>query len=232
MIHRKIFAIAFCAVSLTASAQTQTAKDLYAKATAANANIEKVIKSEASKADSTSCHDLAVMFYQANDYTHAASCWDLARQKVAKFGKNYEKMLNFMAMCYNETGDQKGIAHVMALMEEHNQHELTLPCDEPECMVDRAEYYAATGDNAKAKEYYLKALQMPMTDVQKAKVYESYAKFNGNVNEFAQAAEYYLMAANVHARRWRKSAKPSSLLASGTSRHFPTPKPARRHSSP
>lgn len=181
----------------SASAQTQTAKDLYAKATATNANVEKIISTEASKADSTSCHDLAVMFYQANDYTHAAACWDLARQKVRKFGKNYEKMLNFMAMCYNETGDQKGIAHVMALMEEHNQHELTLPCDEPECMTDRAEYFSSTGDNAKAKEYYMKALQMPMTDAQKAKVYESYAKFNGNVREFALAAEYYLMAANA-----------------------------------
>ena len=136
----------------SASAQTQTAKDLYAKATATNANVEKIISTEASKADSTSCHDLAVMFYQANDYTHAAACWDLARQKVRKFGKNYEKMLNFMAMCYNETGGQKGIAHVMELMEEHNQHELTLPCDEPECMTDRAEYFSSTGDNAKAKE--------------------------------------------------------------------------------
>lgn len=197
MVNRKILTLALCAMSLAASAQTQTAKGLYAKATATNANIEKIIKAEASKADSVSCHDLAVMFYKANDYTHAAACWDLARQKVKKFGKNYEKMLNFMAMCYNETGDQKGIAHVMALMEEHNQHELTLPCDEPECMTERAEYFAATGDNAKAKEYFLKALQMPMTDVQKAKVYESYAKFNGNVREFAQAAEYYLMAASA-----------------------------------
>lgn len=197
MINRTILTLALCTINLAASAQTQMAKDMYAKATANNANIEKVIKTEASKADSTSCHDLAVMFYQANDYTHAAACWDWARQKVVKFGKNYEKMLNFMAMCYDETGDQKGIAHVMALMEEHNQHELTLPCDEPECMVDRAEYFATTGDNAKAKEHYMKAFQMPMTDAQKAKVYESYAKFNGNVREFALAAEYYLMAANA-----------------------------------
>lgn len=192
-----IFILMLCCIASSSFAQTQTAKDLYAKATAASANVEKVIKSEASKADSTSCHDLAVMFYQANDYAHAAACWDLARQKVKKFGKNYEKMLNFMAMCYNETGDQKGIAHVMALMEEHNQHELTLPCDEPECMTERAEYYAIMGDNAKAKEHYLKVLQMSMTDAQKAKVYESYAKFNGSVREYALAAEYYLMAANA-----------------------------------
>lgn len=192
-----ILILTLCSIAPSSFAQTQTAKDLYAKATAANANIEKIIKLEASKVDSTSCHDLAVMFYRANDYTHAAACWDLARQKVKKFGKNYEKMLNFMAMCYNETGDQKGIAHVMALMEEHNQHELTLPCDEPECMTERAEYYATMGDNAKAKEHYLKVLQMSLTDAQKAKVYESYAKFNGNVREYALAAEYYLMAANA-----------------------------------
>lgn len=197
MINRTILTLALCSISFAASAQTQTAKDLYAKATANKANIEKIISDEVSKTDSISCHDLAVMFYQANDYTHAAACWDVARQKVKKFGKNYEKMLNLMAMCYNEMKDQKGIAHIMAFMEEHNQHELTLPCDEPECMTERAEYYATTGDNAKAKENYMKALQMPMTDVQKAKVYESYAKFNGNVREFALAAEYYLMAANA-----------------------------------
>lgn len=197
IMNRILLLFTLLSIVFSASAQTQTAQDLYAKATAGGANVEKIIKAEASKADSTSCHDLAVMFYQANDYKHAAACWDLARQKVQKFGKNYEKMLNFMAMCYNETGDQKGIAQVMALMEEHNRHELTLPCDEPECMAERAEYYATTGDNARAKEHYMKALQMPMTDAQKARVYESYARFNGNVREFALAAEYYLMAANA-----------------------------------
>ena len=184
----------FC---IAASAQTQTAQKLYAKATEPKANIENIIKTQASKADSTSCHDLAVLFYQAGDYTHAAACWDIAAQKVRKFGKNYEKMLNFMAMCYNETNDQKGTAHVMTLMEEHNQHELTLPCDELECTTERAEYFAATGNNAKAKEHYLKALQMPMTDTQKAKVYESYAQFQAEMNEFALASEYYLVAANA-----------------------------------
>lgn len=196
MIKRTIIAFALCGLALAASAQTQVAQNLYAKATEPGANIEKIITNEASKADSTSCHDLAVMFYQTKDYTHAAACWDLAAQKVKKFGKNYEQMLNFMAVCYNETGDQNGIAHLMALMEEHNQHELTLPCDEPECMTERAEYYAATGDNAKAKEHYLKALQMQTTDAQKARAYESYAQFQADMHEFALASEYYLMAAN------------------------------------
>lgn len=197
MISRQIFTLSLFAMTLGTSAQTQVAKDLYAKATSPNANIEKIIKSASSKADSTSCHDLAVMFYQANDFAYAAACLDVARQKVVKFGKNYEKILNLMVSCYVEMDDQQGMALVMALMEEHNQHELTLPCDEPECMVDRAEYYAATGDNAQAKEHYLKALQMPMTEAQKTNVYESYAKFNGNVHEYALAAEYFLMAANA-----------------------------------
>lgn len=195
--HR-IIAICIClCFHLSLLAQTQLAKELYAKATAPNADIEKLLKTEAGKADSTSCHDLAVMFYRDNDYAHAAACWDIARQKVRKFGKNYEMMLNNIALCYNETDDQKGLAHVMALLKEYNLYKLTLPCDEPECMTERAEYYAATGDNAKAKEYYMKALQMPMTDTQKMKVYESYARFNANANEFAQAAEYYMMTANL-----------------------------------
>lgn len=127
----------------------------------------------------------------------AAEIWEKALPCVEKFGENYEFMLKYLGYIYEDSGDKKNMKRILDLMEEHNQHELTKECNDPECMVERADYYAATGDNAMAKENYLKALQMPMTDKQKVKVYESYAMFNGGAREFALAADYYLMAANA-----------------------------------
>ena len=86
----------------------------------------------------------------------------------------------------------------MALMEEHNQHELTKPCDEPKCMLERAQYYGTTGNQAKAKECYLKALDMPMDDDTKAQVHEAYASYLGGMaRDYAAGADYYLSAANI-----------------------------------
>lgn len=53
-------------ISISTSAQTEMAKDLYAKATATGASADMIIKSETSKVDSTSCHDLAVNILNAH----------------------------------------------------------------------------------------------------------------------------------------------------------------------
>lgn len=178
-------------------AQTQRAQEMFSKATATGADIDKIIAKECADADSTSCNDLAVMFFRADDLNHAAQSWEFALKKVKKFGKAYEQILSFLTAIYNETGDSEGIARTMALCEEHNRHELTLPCSEPGCMIDRAEYYMSTGNNAKAKECYLKAFDMDMTETQKIRAYRSYSIFLFNTREFVSAADYAMMAAKM-----------------------------------
>ena len=137
-------------------------------------------------------------YYLNGDKVKAAKMWEQAIPLVEKHGEIYEFLLNSLGSVYGDLGDQQGISRIMALMEEHNQHELTKPCDEPKCMLERAQYYGTTGNQAKAKECYLKVLSMPMDDETKTQVYEAYATYlGGTIRDFAAAADYYLSAANI-----------------------------------
>ncbi len=77
-------------------------------------------------------------YYLVGDKTKAAQMWEQAIPIVEKHGDIYEFLLNSLGSVYSDAGDQQGISRIMALMEEHNQHELTKPCDEPKCMLERA----------------------------------------------------------------------------------------------
>lgn len=137
-------------------------------------------------------------YYMTGDKTKAAKMWEQALPLVEKHGEIYEFLLNSLGSVYSDAGDQQGISRIMALMEEHNQHELTKPCDEPKCMLERAQYYGTTGNQAKAKECYLEALDMPMDDETKAQVHEAYASYlGGTARDFAAGVYYYLSAANI-----------------------------------
>lgn len=129
-------------------------------------------------------------YYLTDNYKAAVKAWERAVPLVEKYSKVYEFLLNGLGAAYTELNDKKNLEHVMALMEDHNQHELTKPCDEPQCMLERAQYYAATGDNAKAKENFLKLLEMNLDDAMKAQAYDAYAKFLFNIKDYVKAAEY------------------------------------------
>lgn len=116
-------------------------------------------------------------YYLNGDQTKAAKMWEQALPLVEKHGEIYEFLLNSLGSIYSDAGDKQSLNRIMALMEEHNQHELTKPCDEPKCMLERAQYYGTMGDNAKAKECYQKASEMPMDDETKVQVHEAYARF-------------------------------------------------------
>ena len=135
--------------------------------------------------------------YLKGDKDNAIRYWEKALPQMEKHSEPYENLLEWLGMEYIERHDIENQARIMALTEEHNQHELTLPCEEPECMTKRAEYYAATGEKAKAKECYLKVLGMKMSDVQKLKTYSSYASFLTDEKDYATSAEYYYMAAEA-----------------------------------
>lgn len=139
--------------------------------------------------------------YLSGDENGAIKHWERALPLVEKYGELYEQMLEWLGMMYAERGDVPNGSRIMALTEEHNQHELTLPCDEPDCMTRRAEYYYATGDKARAKEAYLKALAMDMTAGQRVRTYTSYAKCLMEERDFAGSAEYYSLAADAELQR-------------------------------
>ena len=141
--------------------------------------------------------------YFTGHLREAAKYWEMALPLVEKFSERYEQLLSGLGGVYNELGDQQALNRVMALMEEHNQNELSKPCNEPKCMLERAQYYGNTGNQAKAKECYQTAIDMDMDDETKVTVYESYAQFMAmTVRDRLTGAEYQHKAAVL-----RKDAK-------------------------
>lgn len=137
---------------------------------------------------------------------------EAALPAVEKFGPAYEYVLQALAYVYDKTGDRKNFNRIFALMEEHNRHELTLPCEEPSCMVERAQYYHATGDDAAAKEWFLKALNLAQTDGQKKDVYGAYASFLFSTNAYEEAAEYRRQEARLLKKMLGETDEYASLL--------------------
>ena len=131
------------------------------------------------------------------DYANAAKYLDKALPLVEKHSELYEKMLEWLVFCYTELNDKKNMERIMALMEEHNQHELTLPCDNPDCMIERAQYYAATGETAKAKAHFMRVFKMTMDNATKVKAHDTYAKFLFENHDYVSAAENKKTAANA-----------------------------------
>lgn len=136
--------------------------------------------------------------YMLGNHEKAIKYWEIALPLVEKFSKEYEGVLSGLALMYEETGNKEGKNRTMALMEEHNRHELTLPCDQPDCMIERASYYGATGNHAIAKECYAKALAMPMDPQTRITVYEAYAQYMAStLRDWSTGAEYQHKAATL-----------------------------------
>lgn len=154
-------------------------------------------------------------YYQAGDMKNAATYLEKALPHEEKFGERYVLVLECLGMAYMELNDEKNISRIMALMDEHNQRELTLPCEEPGCMIERAEYYAAIGESAEAKSWYLKALALPMDKEQAFKVHSSYGKFLGmTMKDYVPAADYCYAAAQIRAAMGLKDEEYAGVLYS------------------
>ena len=137
------------------------------------------------------------LYYQLNDLDDAVKYWEQALPLVEKLSDDYEHLLEFLGSIYIDRNDVDNQTRIMALAEEFIKYKISLPCDAPDCMTDKAEYCYMIGDEANAKECYLKALSMEMSPEQKAKTYESYAKYLSKGNDWVASAEYYYMAAEA-----------------------------------
>lgn len=137
-------------------------------------------------------------YFLNNDLSQAAASWEQALPRVEKFGDLYEFLLEQLAGIYSDLNDMKNLERLMALIEEHNQHELTKECADPDCMLERAQYWAATGQKASAKEWFLKALALPLSGETKIKAHKAYADFlSSAAGDHAGSAGYYRSAAQA-----------------------------------
>lgn len=141
--------------------------------------------------------NLGRIYHAAKDEKNAVRYMEEALIKVEKFSENYEYALNFLGNAYMEAEDNVNMNRIMGLMEEHNRHELGKECNNLECHLQRAEYYYSIGDAAHAKDEYSAIFAMPLTESQKVTAYSHYAQFLTNERDFAQAGEYYALAAGA-----------------------------------
>lgn len=156
--------------------------------------------------------NLGRIYHAMQDDDTATRYMEEALPKVEKFSTNYEYALNFLGMVYMEKNDNSNANRILGLMEEHNQHELTKKCNTPECHLERAEYYMSTGQPANAKDEFMAVFVMTLSEAQKANVYQQYANFLSSQRDYAQAGEYYAMAADSSTLADGESEKATSLL--------------------
>lgn len=141
--------------------------------------------------------NLGRVYNARKDTDSAVRYMEEALPKVVKFSDNYEYILNFLGNAYMEADDNANMNRIMGLMDEHNSHELEKECNDPECHLDRAEYYYTTGDPAHAKDEYMAVFAMTLTYAQKAEACRKYAQFLTAQRDFAAAGDYYQMASEA-----------------------------------
>ena len=99
-----IFSI-FGLITCISFAQTEKAANMYAEAISGKMQISQYLKQDFSEIDSVSMHDLAVLFYRANDFVSAGTCWEIALGKVKKHGKAYEQIINCLSAVYMDNSN-------------------------------------------------------------------------------------------------------------------------------
>lgn len=177
-------------------AQTEKAKAMFAEATSGELTTSQYLKQNFKDVDSTSMHDLAVLFYRANDYVSAGVCWEVALRKVKKHGKAYEQILSCLSAVYSENTDPQKFQWLLQVIEEHNQQEMLKECHDYKCKLERAQYFIAQGDEVKAKVHVKESLELCENDEQRVEVEEAYAKILFDIRDYEGAAQYYHSAAN------------------------------------
>lgn len=197
---KRLLLLSVCILSVFVSyAQTEKAKTMFAEATSGRMTPSQYLKQDFVNVDSTSMHDLAVLFYQANDFVSAGTCWEIALGKVKKHGKAYEQIINCLSAVYMDNTNPQKLQWLLQVIEEHNQQELLKDCNDYKCKLERAQYYIMQGDEGKAKEHIKESLELCQTEEQRIEVEDAYAKILFDIRDFQGAAQYYYSVAN----RWK-----------------------------
>lgn len=137
------------------------------------------------------------MYYINDDLVNAAKYWEQALAAVEKYSDKYEFLLDGLGSVYIDLNDVPNMQRIMALTDDYNQHELLKPCEDVKCMLERGQYYGATGDNVQAKTWFLNALAIAEGE-DKIQAYEEYGKFLGmTLHDYASGADYMHSAANL-----------------------------------
>lgn len=135
--------------------------------------------------------------YLIDDYPNGTKYWELALPFEEKYSDKYGHMIQGMAMMYEAMGNTEGVARMMKLIQENNDFELTKPCEDVKCMLERGTYFASIGDNSTAKEWYLQAVNAAEGD-DRIEAQETYGRFLAmTMRDYTTGAEHQLAATKL-----------------------------------
>lgn len=145
-------------------------------------------------------HNIGYVYYMLGDMKNAAVYWERALKVFPQFSEKNEKLLDLLGGIYYDLGDQNNLMRILELINQHNEHELTKPCTSLKDYFERAKYFGTKGETVKAKEHYLKALELveAATPAEKEDVYSSYAYFLSSKGDRTEAVNYYIRSADIH----------------------------------
>ena len=137
--------------------------------------------------------------YLAKQWRDAAAALERASHMIPTTEKTFETCLEMLYSCYEEMDDLEGMKRVMARAEEVAQEELKKPCNEPECMLERAQYYASHEDFEQAKKHFLQLFAMPLTPAWQLRAQQAYSEYLAfTLHDFQAAADYTEQAMHTH----------------------------------
>jgi len=159
-------------------------------------------------------HNIGYAYYMLGDKKNAAVYWEKAITVFPQFSDKHGQLLEFLAGIYDDLGDTDNELRIFELIKQHNIHELEKEPVTIKDYLDRAQYYHSSGDQAKAKEWYLKTIEKVKTGTseEKENVYSAYASFVGENKDRLIAAHYYQMAAQAHSERMEKDERWATLM--------------------
>lgn len=127
----------------------------------------------------------------AGDEEQALAAYENALNYYERFSEPYGKLLEKIAMGYYELNNEQKFVYYMELIDEHNKKELEKECNEPKCMMERAEYYASINNLTDAKKCYLEAILLCKTPEEKMVAQGGYALFLFKNRNYAEAKDYF-----------------------------------------
>lgn len=145
-------------------------------------------------------HQIGSLYYLSGHKDIGVTYYEQAFEIYPDDSKEYEQLLDWISSIYLDLNNLPKVLEYMKLVEAHNKKELDKLCDEPDCLAERAQYFASIGDNDKARAHFLDALKKCKVNTSKEvvlKVRHNYAQFLSGIQDHASAGEYYELAADI-----------------------------------
>lgn len=149
-------------------------------------------------------YNMGLFAFQNSDHPTAINYLERVLPDLKPLPEQYEQALTLLGLMYLEKNDTANQLRILNLTQELYEN---LPDDsnDSQVVIRKAQYYAQSGNQAKAKELFLRLFTMECSKKDRLEQYTLYAQFLEQINDYKTATEYNLMAADIAAALYGQS---------------------------